>query len=88
MATFMAQAWRAAGRTCPANEDSANEDSANEDPPFSDVAEDSPHAAGINCMAALGVAAGTTAGTFLPSEPVSRAQMATFLVRFYVALTT
>ena len=83
MATFMARAWRAAGRTCPANEDSANED-----PPFSDVAEDSPHAAGINCMAALGVAAGTTAGTFLPSEPVSRGQMATFLVRFYVALTT
>ena len=83
MAAFMARAWRAAGRTCPANEDPANED-----PPFSDVAEDSPHAAGINCMAALGVAAGTTDGTFLPSEPVSRAQMATFLVRFHAALTT
>ena len=77
MATFMTRAWMEAGRTCPANTDSS----------FSDVAESSTHAAGINCMAALRVARGTTAGTFSPSEPVSRGQMATFLVRFYDALS-
>ena len=77
MATFMARAWKAAGQTCPANADSS----------FSDVASGSTHAAGINCMAALEIARGTTAGTFLPSEPVSRGQMATFLIRFYEALS-
>lgn len=77
MATFMARAWTAAGQTCPANADSS----------FSDVASGSTHAAGINCMAALEIARGTTAGTFLPSEPVSRGQMATFLIRFYEALS-
>lgn len=95
MVTLMTRMWTAAGRTCPAGADSADgagsaddaDSSDDPNPSFSDVAEDSPHAEGINCMAALGVARGTTAGTFLPSEPVSRAQMATFLVRFYEALS-
>ena len=77
MATFMARLWESDGRTCPANVES----------PFSDVTEDTADAAGINCMAALRIARGTTAGTFLPSQSVSRGQMATFLVRFYEALS-
>lgn len=88
MATLMTRMYTTAGGTCPADAGSDDgADSDDPDPSFSDVAEDSPHAEGINCMAALGIARGTTDGTFLPSESVSRAQMATFLVRFYEALS-
>ena len=77
MATFLARAWKAAGRTCPDDASSS----------FDDVPADSTHAAGINCVAALGITRGTAAGMFSPSDTVTRAQMASFLARFYEALT-
>ena len=67
-------------------------------PYFQDVGEGSVHAANVEQAGRLGIVVGTsvasttadgvTARTFSPSEPVSRAQMATFLVRFHAALTT
>ena len=77
MAAFLARAWRAAGRTCPDDTSSS----------FDDVPADSARAADIGCIAALGITSGTAAGTFSPSEAVTRAQMATFLARFHEALT-
>ena len=77
MATFLARAWMAAGRECPADTGL----------PFDDVPAGSTHAAGIDCIAALGITRGTTAGTFSPSDTITRAQMATFLARFHGALT-
>ena len=78
MATFLARAWEAAGRECSDVAVSAF---------FGDVPADSTHAAGIACMASLRIARGTAAGTFSPSDTVTRAQMATFLARFHQALT-
>ena len=78
MATFLARAWQAAGRECSDVAASAF---------FDDVPADSTHAAGIACMASLRIARGTAAGTFSPSDTVTRAQMATFLARFHQALT-
>ena len=77
MATFLARAWEAAGRECPSSGALS----------FDDVAADSTHADSIGCIAALRITRGTAAGTFSPSDTVTRAQMATFLVRFYEALT-
>ena len=78
MASFLARAWEAAGRECSTAAAGAF---------FDDVASGSTHAAGIACMAALGITRGTAAGTFSPSDTVTRAQMATFLARFHEALT-
>ncbi len=78
MASFLANAWRQAGRTCPASDASSI---------FDDVAAGSTHAESIGCIAALGITRGTAAGMFSPSESVTRAQMATFLARFYEELT-
>ena len=75
MATFLARAWEAAGRECPSSGAAS----------FDDVASGSTHAAGIDCVSALGVAQGTTATTFSPSAPVTRAQMAAFLARAWEA---
>ena len=74
----MARAWEAAGRECSDAAAGAF---------FDDVPADSAHAAGIACMAALGITRGTASGTFSPAETVTRAQMATFLARFHEALT-
>lgn len=79
MAAFLARAWEAAGRTCP--------DDAGAGSSFDDVPAGSTHAADIGCIAALGITRGTAAGMFSPSDTVTRAQMATLLVRFYEALT-
>ena len=76
MAAFLARAWEAAGRACPDGAGSS----------FDDVPADSARAADIGCIAALGITSGTAAGTFSPSEAVTRAQMATFLARFHEAL--
>ena len=78
MASFLANAWRAADRTCPASDASSI---------FDDVAADSVHAESIGCIAALGITRGTAAGMFSPSDTVTRAQMASFLTRFYEQLT-
>ena len=75
MATFLARTWQAAGRECPSAGVLF----------FDDVASGSTHAAGIDCMSALGVAQGTADRMFSPSEPVTRAQMATFLARTWEA---
>ena len=75
MATFLARTWQATGRECPTTGAMT----------FADVASGSTHAAGIACTSALGITAGTTDTTFSPSEPVTRAQMATFLARAWQA---
>lgn len=48
---------------------------------FADVAADDPHADGIAAVAAAGIAEGRADGTYGPDEPVTRAQMASFLAR-------
>jgi len=50
------------------------------DGPFTDV-DGSPHEGSINAVAAAGVAGGFGDGTFRPSQPVTRGQLATFLAR-------
>jgi peptidoglycan hydrolase-like amidase len=46
---------------------------------FSDVAASGPHRAAINALAREGLVAGYGDGSYRPGEPVSRAQMASFL---------
>ena len=53
------------------------------DGPFSDVA-GTEHAGFINAVAAIGIAGGFPDGTFRPSEPTTRAQMASFLFRAFL----
>jgi hypothetical protein len=43
----------------------------------------SPHEANINRLAGAGIVSGRSDGTYGPDDPVTRAQMATFLVRAY-----
>lgn len=55
--------------------------------PFTDVSSlDDETRAAIDCIVHYGVSRGTTATTFSPAEPVTRAQMARFLVRTAGAL--
>ena len=53
---------------------------------FADVDEGSTHAAGINAIAAVGITAGCSTAPLLycPEQPVTRAEMATFLARAFV----
>ena len=60
-------------------------DEPEEPPEFADVDEGSVHAESIEQVAALGITTGTTATTFLPSDTVTRAQMATFVTRTWEA---
>src|SRR3546814_16053317 len=53
---------------------------AGSDNPFTDVVQGS-HQDNIICLAAAGIAGGTTASTFDPSSPVRRDQVAGFLAR-------
>ncbi|MEX1178038.1 MAG: S-layer homology domain-containing protein [Nitriliruptor sp.] len=48
---------------------------------FPDVPEDSVHAGAIGAVAQARIAAGNAEGNFVPVAPVTRAQMATFLMR-------
>ena len=50
------------------------------DNPFGDVT-DNQHAGAIRAMAAAGITAGCGDGSYCPDDPVSRAQMASFLIR-------
>ena len=50
-------------------------------PIFLDVPTDFVHAPGINAVAAAGITTGCTADRYCPRDPVTRAQMATFLTR-------
>lgn len=72
MASFVARMMAAGGATLPA------------DPPdrFADD-EGNVHELAINQLADLGVASGVTSTSYRPAAPVSRAQMASFLVRAY-----
>ena len=70
MAAFLARIWEAAGWTCltaPA--------------PFNDVDESAWYAGYVNCIFGLEITEGKAPGTFAPDEPVTRAQMASFLSR-------
>lgn len=53
-------------------------------PDFDDVDDADVHRDGIACVAGTGVALGRADGTFGPDEPVTRAQLATFLARLLV----
>ena len=55
--------------------------------PFVDVLESSPEAQAVACIYALGITTGTTPTTYSPGANVNRAQMASFLARFYKATT-
>ena len=52
-----------------------------EEGPFADVDPDSVHAPNINAVAEAGITTGTTATTFNPEGQVTRAQMASLLIR-------
>lgn len=56
--------------------------------PFTDVAATSYAAADIGCLYGLGITTGTSADTYSPHQPVTRAQMAVFLSRLYDTLTS
>ena len=49
---------------------------------FADVVPGSTHAANIDCIAAYGITVGVGGGNYDPNGPVSRGQMASFLVNF------
>ena len=68
MATFL---WRAAGSPEPVG--SSN--------PFADVSEDAYYAKAVQWALEQGITVGTSATTFSPDAPCTRAQMATFLYR-------
>jgi hypothetical protein len=74
MATFVARALTAAGQPLPA------------EPPhrFSDTSS-SVHRLAIDQLAAIGVVSGRPDGTYRPTAPVTRAQVASLLVRAYTA---
>lgn len=76
MASFVSRLLTAAGQALPA------------DPPhrFSDTAR-SVHRLAIDQLAALGVVAGRADGTYAPDLPVTRAQVASLLVRSHAART-
>ncbi len=50
---------------------------------FSDVSSDHTHAAAIAGLVRAGVTTGYSDGTYRPDEPITRAQMATFLVKAF-----
>jgi uncharacterized protein YkwD len=72
MASFIARTITETGGSLPANPRSH----------FSDAA-GSPHATAINQLAQVGIVSGDSSGRYAPNDPVTRAQMATFLVRAY-----
>ncbi len=55
---------------------------------FRDVPADNVHEPAIDCAVALGLAAGTSATTYAPQAQVTRAQMATFVLRLLNANST
>ncbi len=73
MATFVARVLRASDVGLPAGEPGR----------FSDVPPGSPHQEAIDALAAAGIVSGRADGTYEPAGTVTRAQMATFLVRAY-----
>ncbi len=72
LATLLVRAIERSGTELPVGDDDA----------FDDI-EGSVHADSINALAAAGLVSGTADGTFRPTAPVTRAQMATFLTSVY-----
>ena len=70
MASFVVRTLTAAGYTVPPAGSQG----------FTDIGGNS-HADDINRLAALGIVKGTTKSTYSPASPVSREQMASFLIR-------
>ncbi|MCY4495323.1 MAG: S-layer homology domain-containing protein, partial [Acidimicrobiaceae bacterium] len=54
--------------------------------PFNDIAESPTHADNIARVYGLGITTGTSDTTYSPQDPVTRAQMASFLARLYEVL--
>lgn len=75
MAAFLARLFRAADGVC-----------AVEDPPFTDVPVSSYAHGDVGCIYGAGITTGTSATTYGPTEPVTREQMAAFLVRLHRAV--
>ena len=73
--SFIARLVQRAGWDCPT-----------EPNPFSDVGPDHWAADAINCIYWLEITDGKTADTYAPDEPVTRAQMATFIARLWTTL--
>lgn len=72
LASFVARALHAAEVPLPPDPPRAFDDTTG-----------SPHQRSIDQLAALGVVRGRADGTFSPASPVTRAEMATFLVRLH-----
>ena len=75
MAAFLARFWRAGGFECP---EGAH--------PFTDVVSTSFASHDIACIFLLGITTGTSSTTYSPHDLVTRAQMAAFLERLYLAI--
>ncbi len=76
VASFLANAWRQAGKKCQVVESLA----------FTDVAADADYADDVKCIYGLGITAGKTATTYDPDGIVTREQMASFLARLWQKL--
>ena len=72
VATPLTRLWHALGQTCPETAGT----------PFQDVPAGQTRT-DVTCLYAVGVTAGTTAATFAPDQVVTRAQMASLLVRIW-----
>jgi hypothetical protein len=73
MASFVARTLKEAGVALPSGQGAQ----------FADVARGSEHATAIAQLAELGVVNGVTSTRYAPSQSVTRAQMASFLIRSY-----
>ena len=78
MATFIARAIDYAHNE---DIDTSRPPDAGEEPHFDDVAETNTHVENINRLAEQDIVVGTGGGDYSPHEDVSRAQMATFIMR-------
>lgn len=77
MASFLARLYRSiTGVTC------------SEPPIFLDVPSSSFAYKDVGCIYRMGVTTGTSIGLYSPSDPVTREQMAAFLTRLYIKITS
>jgi hypothetical protein len=58
------------------------------DTPFVDVPSGAYYTEAVGCIYNLGITTGTSQTTYAPNNVVTRAQMAAFLARTYVSLTS
>ena len=74
IAAPLVRLWQVLDHECPATEQF----------PFGDVSGDEARA-DVGCMLALGITNGTGADTYSPARPITRAQIATMLIRLWTA---